>query len=60
MKRAMNLIKALNPSFWVSAVMRSASTKTLYKWWRTDCSIWEEKVKILWFINYYKYSIWKQ
>lgn len=59
-KRAINLIKALNSCFWVGAVIRNASPKTLYKWWRTDCSIWEEKVKILWFINYYKYSIWKE
>ena len=32
--------------------------KTLYKWWRVDKNLWEEKVKMLWFITYYKYSIW--
>jgi hypothetical protein len=58
MKILRNLVKAINPRFWVGAVKRSASPKTIYKWWRIDCNIWEEKVKILWFINYYKYSIW--
>ena len=60
MKKATTFIKALNPRFWVTAVMRSASPKTLYKWWRIDCNLWEEQIKILWFITYYKYSIWKE
>lgn len=60
MKKAMNLIKSLDPRFWVAAVMRSASPKTLYKWWRIDNNLWEEKIKILWFITYYKYSIWRE
>jgi hypothetical protein len=33
--------------------------KSIYKWWRTDCELWEEKVKIFTFITYYEYSIWK-
>lgn len=53
-----NLIKILNPIFLVSTIIRSASPKTLYKWWRIDCNLWEEKIKTLWFLTYYKYSIW--
>lgn len=55
-----SLIQALKQAWHKYLVMRSASPKTIYKWWRIDNNIWEEKVKILWFATYYKYSIWKE
>ncbi|QIG62297.1 hypothetical protein [Tenacibaculum phage JQ] len=33
--------------------------KTAYKWYRSDCNLWEEKKIVFWFIPYYEYSIWK-
>ena len=40
--------------------IRSNYNITIHDWYRNDCNMWEEKKKIFWFINYYKYSIWKQ
>lgn len=33
--------------------------ETIYKYWRDDKRLWEEKIKILGLISCYKYSIWK-
>ena len=35
------------------------NSKIIYKWWRTDKCLWEEKIVVFWFIHYYKYSIWR-
>ena len=43
----------------ISDIVRSAFSKNLYKFWRKDKYLWEEKRIIFWFIPYYKYSIWK-
>jgi hypothetical protein len=39
--------------------MKYPFSKSIYKYWRTDKYLWEEKRVIFWFIPYYKYSIWK-
>jgi hypothetical protein len=54
------LLEAQIQTSCLGAVRRSASPKTLYKWWRVDCNLWEEQIKIFWFITYYRYSIWKE
>jgi len=53
------LIQKLRKAFAIFFVVRSAFSKNLYKWWRTDKYLWEEKKIIFWFIPYYRYSIWK-
>ena len=35
--------------------IRSNYNITIHDWYRNDCNIWEEKKKIFWFVNYYKY-----
>lgn len=41
-------------------LFKAASPKTIYKYWRFDRNLWEEKVRVVWFISYYKYSIFKE
>ena len=45
--------------FAIVFVVRSAFSKSLYKWWRADKYLWEEKRIIFWFIPYYRYTIFK-
>jgi len=52
-------IKKARKAFAIFFAVRSAFSKSIYKWWRIDKYLWEEKVIIFWFIPYYKYSIWK-
>lgn len=41
----------------IKNLIDKASPKALYKCWRIDCNLWEEQIKILWVIKYYRYSI---
>ena len=39
--------------------MKIKFINSVYKYWRMDVGLWEEKLLMLWFIPYYRYSIWK-
>lgn len=53
-------LQKIRKAFAIFFVVRSAFSKSLYKWWRADKYLWEEKRIIFWFIPYYKYSIFKE
>ena len=53
------LTQKLRKAFAIFFVRRSVFSKKLYKWWRTDKYLWEEKRIIFWFITYYRYTIFK-
>ena len=33
--------------------------REIYKWYRLDKDLWEQKIVLFWFITVYRYSIWR-